>query len=507
MRMQKEDIQLLFDRCIKNARSLLDSAKDLSQDDARLHISHHLTVLALEEIGKGVIVLIHPDALTDKLGWLDDHVKKIFWALWSFALSKKSVNSAEIARLKDAARGIHEFRLSALYVDVARDKNDVVDRAMLEKLLAITEARLFSEEIAQPAELTSEEKLILDWFLAHAEEQRVQSVMYGSESLDYLDSVGGNIRAWVKWIKEKHEYLEQFNLELAKRELSRIPQEQDAVAPKWRLVVRLQALSHTMRPKILAEWNKQKWHIVLSGESGKKELRVEIVFPKQISLEHLWATTFSDAMAFVVALNIGSGGMFWWYAPEFTSQFYESLYDIENKAPFEMRAGPSPAPVWEKTEPISTHDIINIQAVYIYIRNPKQHDPAIFQHYIRGLALLMKSDFFYPFAATCIQEFYLALQAFFKEQGFWNGRTKFDEAVISRLNVPDDANFRRLAGFAENTISNPATSPAISGSDAATVKMYFDSIVTKCARDFLQNTFGKQFDKSGKQGESKATEG
>ena len=239
MKMQTEDIQLLFNRCIKNARSLLDSAKDLSQDDTRLHISHHLTVLALEEIGKGVIILIHPDALTDKLGWLDDHVKKIFWALWSFALSKKSVNSAEIAGLKDAARGIHEFRLRSLYVDVARDKNDVVDQAMLEKLLAITEARLFSEEIAKPAELTSDEKLILDWFLANAEEQRVQSVMYGSESLDYLDSVGGDIRAWVKWIKEKHEYLEQFNLELAKRELSRIPQEQDAVAPKWQLVVRL----------------------------------------------------------------------------------------------------------------------------------------------------------------------------------------------------------------------------------------------------------------------------
>jgi hypothetical protein len=81
-------------------------------------------------------------ALIDKLGWLDDHVKKIFWALWSFALSKKSVSSTEIARLKDAARGMDELRLRALYVDVARGKNDVVDRALLENLLAITEARL-----------------------------------------------------------------------------------------------------------------------------------------------------------------------------------------------------------------------------------------------------------------------------------------------------------------------------------------------------------------------------
>lgn len=304
--MQNEHTGLLFERCIRNARSLLDSAKDLSHDDSRLHVSHHLTILALEEIGKGVIVLIHGDALTDKLGWLDDHVKKIFWALWSFALSKKSVSSTEIARLKDAARSMHELRLRALYVDVARDKNDVVDRALLESLLAITEARLSSEEIAQPVKLTSDEKLILGWFLAHGDDPRVQSVMYSSESFGYLDSGGGNIRAWIKWIKEKHEYLEQFNLELAKKEVSRVPQEQDALIPKWRIVVRLQALGHTMRPKALAEWNKQKWHITLSGESGQKELRVQTILPKQIPLEHLWAVAFSDVMAFVTALNIGS---------------------------------------------------------------------------------------------------------------------------------------------------------------------------------------------------------
>jgi hypothetical protein len=94
--------------------------------------------------------------------------------------------------------------------------------------------------------------------LAHGDDPRVQSVMYSGESFGYLDSGGGNVRAWIKWIKEKHEYLEQFNLELAKKEVSRVPQEQDALVRKWRLVVRLQALAHTMRPKVLAEWNKQK---------------------------------------------------------------------------------------------------------------------------------------------------------------------------------------------------------------------------------------------------------
>lgn len=167
-----------------------------------------------------------------------------------------------------------------------------------------------------------------------------------------------------------------------------------------------------------------------------------------------------------------------------------------------MNASPSPAPVWDKTEPINSHDIINIQAVYIYIQNAQQHDPVIFHRYLRGLALLMKSDLFHPFAGNCIQEFYLALQAFFKEQGFWDGRTRFEDAVISKLNVADDLNFRRLAGLAESVISNPAASQAITGSDAAMAKMYFDSIMIGCARDFLKETFGKQFDKGVQQGEA-----
>ncbi len=89
--MINEEIRPVFDRCIKNARSLLNSAKEVSEHEDRLHISHHLAILALEEVGKAAIILVHSDALTDKLAWLDDHVKKIFWALWSFTLSRKSV--------------------------------------------------------------------------------------------------------------------------------------------------------------------------------------------------------------------------------------------------------------------------------------------------------------------------------------------------------------------------------------------------------------------------------
>src|ERR1700722_3196411 len=488
--MVNDDISPLFHRCIKNARCLLNSAKEFSHLQDRLHISHHLTTLALEEIGKGAVLLLHPDALTDKLSWFDDHVKKIFWALWSFALSTKSISTAEITQLKNAARGIHEFRLQTLYVDVTKDRNKVVDPVQLQRLIELTEARLLREESAQPSKLTDEERGILDWFLSNAEVERVQWVMYSAESFAYLDSIKGDVRAWVEWIKQKYEYLEQFNLDLARTELAKLPQEHDAAEGKWRLVFHLEGMAHTMRPKVLAQWNKQKWHIALSGESGKRELRIEITLPKRVLLQQLWVIAFSDVMAFVTALNIGTRGLFWWYVPKFTSKFYDRLYDIENRAAFEMQGEPSPAPVWGKTEPLSTHDIITAQAAFIYIRDPERN-PAIFEHYFRGLALLMKSDFFYPFGPGSIQEFYLAFQMFFKERGLWDGKARFEDAVILNSTVSDDPIFRRLAALAQSVIDNPTAPVVVTGNDAALMKMYFDSVLIKFAREFLEVKFGK----------------
>jgi hypothetical protein len=78
---------------------------------------------------------------------------------------------------------------------------------------------------AQRDELNDEERAILDWFLGNAEVEPVQWVMYSAESFAYLESVKGDVRARVKCTKQKYEYLEQFNLELAQKGLSNVPQE------------------------------------------------------------------------------------------------------------------------------------------------------------------------------------------------------------------------------------------------------------------------------------------
>ena len=103
----------------------------------------------------------------------------------------------------------------------------------------------------------------------------------------------------------------------------------------------------------------------------------------------------------------------------------------------------------------------------------------------------MKSDCFYPFGPGSLQEFYLAFQMFCKEQGLWDGKARFEDAVISNGRVPDDPTFRRLAALAQNVINNPTAPAVVTGNDAAVMKMYFDSVLIKCARDFLRDRFGK----------------
>ena len=73
--------------CLEHARELIDEAERLIESSP--HLSFHLTTLALEEIGKSVQTFIELNRLPEPSGNTprflnrDDHVQKLFWALWS----------------------------------------------------------------------------------------------------------------------------------------------------------------------------------------------------------------------------------------------------------------------------------------------------------------------------------------------------------------------------------------------------------------------------------------
>jgi AbiV family abortive infection protein len=137
--------------CVRNGKHLLEVARSVIAASPR--IAFHLATLALEETGKASLLAIsgtsaalgreEPSIVTTAL---DDHVRKLFWALWGPSIQSERVTVAQIESLRGMARHIHETRLRGLYVDVSSDgviaPEAAVAPADAELLVGMAAARL-----------------------------------------------------------------------------------------------------------------------------------------------------------------------------------------------------------------------------------------------------------------------------------------------------------------------------------------------------------------------------
>src|ERR1700691_6366811 len=117
-------IETILQACLANAERLIESAKAVRSVPGCNHIAFNLTVLALEEIGKSI--LLFQESLEIKpvprdgeeprrpLEWIEDHERKLFWAIW---FGDASLDWRTIPKHMDAARFLHFQRLRVLYFD------------------------------------------------------------------------------------------------------------------------------------------------------------------------------------------------------------------------------------------------------------------------------------------------------------------------------------------------------------------------------------------------------
>jgi AbiV family abortive infection protein len=87
--MKKEELEkfnLFREQCLINAEDAIRTAEELKNKSVN-HVAFHLVVFCLEESGK---IFIGWYQLSSKETWgkephkipFDDHVKKLFWAIW-----------------------------------------------------------------------------------------------------------------------------------------------------------------------------------------------------------------------------------------------------------------------------------------------------------------------------------------------------------------------------------------------------------------------------------------
>src|SRR6476620_6778565 len=99
---------------LKGARALLDTGLP--------HLAYHLSLLALEEIGKLEVVLIgrvgtEEEAAAYWKKFHDDHVGKIFWAFWGPTFKKEMLDPKQVQWHQNLAKKFHEKRLLAIYTE------------------------------------------------------------------------------------------------------------------------------------------------------------------------------------------------------------------------------------------------------------------------------------------------------------------------------------------------------------------------------------------------------
>jgi AbiV family abortive infection protein len=189
-------------------------------------IAFHLGTLALEETGKASLLAIsatsaalgreEPSIVTTAL---DDHVRKLFWALWGPSIQSERVTVEQIESLRGMARHIHETRLRGLYVDVSADgviaPETAVAPADAELLVGMAAARLDLEPDHQLPTDPNRRDLQL-WFIRATEDPERRNLIMGKRSLDRLAELRSP-SAWIQWLKQQFDEADARSKELSTR--------------------------------------------------------------------------------------------------------------------------------------------------------------------------------------------------------------------------------------------------------------------------------------------------
>src|SRR5258708_502471 len=194
------EIERIMGACIGNAEELLNAAKGVARNGSN-RIAYHLTALALEEIGKSSMIFmsslheIKEEEGKRPIDWIDDHERKLFWAIWSPRFDR----AAPLQSFHEAthiAKHIHETRLSTLYVDPknlgARSR---IGPDEFQNLLNLAEAHLEIRKAKTFRELTEQEKLELDWFFVATEDEQLRPIVFSKTS---LEKQAGDPGGWIQ---------------------------------------------------------------------------------------------------------------------------------------------------------------------------------------------------------------------------------------------------------------------------------------------------------------------
>lgn len=497
-----EEVTPVIQACLANARRLIEAARVVSAPGS-YHIAYHLATLALEEIGKSSMVLLSamnplPTEEGEQLGpikWADDHERKLFWAIWlprrgNLRDWKSIPESLEIART------IHERRLETLYVDPVNPKFSATDEEEAERLMSLAEARLNMERLTEFRELDNEQKAELQWLLASADNPELRRMIFSKGCLDKQAEFGDDFAGWMKWLHQQFDEAARQSIELTNQEMRRAPPGGEAGwKDKFQVKIRLRSWSHSIRANQLTNWNAVVDKIKLAGTKDRNELMVTFTVPLRVQTIDVWNMAFQQAFVLVTAMNIGTSGFFWWYVPEFVSQFFDKIRDLEHDADLEVKRTPELRLSWGHLA-LKASDLESVGTIIPWIVRSNQEQREAFQRYFRALALMAKNDIFFQFEPNIVAEFIGAFRDAMRSNGDWDGQPEtLDTAIgafFQQLNPEFVRTVREQVALAHEIEKNKRSSRPVTLEDAAKAKVSFDAYAKLKAATYLSDQVRKK---------------
>jgi AbiV family abortive infection protein len=342
----------VLEACVVNARALLDSAKAVERAGHH-NIAFHLATLSLEELGKREIYQLQEaaKAVGDPPSWqasaVQDHVRKLFWCLYSLGTVTDIVDQQQSFNKRGAADDIHANRLAGLYVDIDDGALNIPSKAISPKqaaaLIELADALVQDRETQKPREDIPHEELELQaWFLRTMDDPERRKRILTSKSFDMLKALN-NVPAWTRQMKAELDAEDAELRALAERELQRSPTfDIRSRKARWVIRSRIETLSNSIRSRFIKEWNdKITWikMVAVQGERKKEHLIVEFTLGDDVPIQALWALGFTLTLRLVIAMNLATSGFWWWQQAPNKTKYYDSIHDLENKKGVELEEG------------------------------------------------------------------------------------------------------------------------------------------------------------------------
>lgn len=471
--------------CLQNAKDNLKAAKALSNLEVN-HLVVHLSLLAVEEIGKIFMSFI---LLNQKEDWddqalkvpLDDHVKKIFYAIWGPSLGREITDKDQWNDNKVQAKKLHDLRLSSLYGDLNDEVSSAkkIDSDTAQAILAFAKSRLVLAEAEGEIDLNAPIDEDLVWFHKMAAEKRNDGFLFGETAQLKLIELN-DVHAWMKWLRCKKGEEEAMLANLAFDEINReISTDASNITSKWELTFIVISQSHSIKPSELSTYNKlERLPLQLLMGKDKHTLIIKKTLGSNVSVKELFSLGFHICRMYVASLNIATNGFIYWNIPTNHTKYYEKILDLQSSQSLEVRLNDERINWREKNQYLTTDKLVLAEIVYRFIGTvtSKKNAKSV-TDYIMGLSLLAKSDLHLDLKLLAFGHFYssfktavLANQPGANEENFSNVGYSQIETLIN-----DSRNFERII-----EIGKQAEKGAVSYLELTSIDLFFIKEICEC---------------------------